>query len=723
MRRGPLLVCAALLALGIAGPPARAAEPHRLQEEISIPAPPPGKNTPLQNACGIAVDQSGRIFASSYYDHAVYVFGPRGSEGREIEAKIALKEPPVAPNGKSVGGPCDLALDSAGNLYVNNWHYDVVKLPRLTQSPPSFGPGTVIDSNGSTGVAFDPGSGHVLVDDRAYLAEYETSGAPVLEGGDPVRIGLGSLGSGYGVAVSSFLGAPGLPATAGRVYVADAADGTVKSYDPSGNPAVPVQVIDGGGTPRLGFTRLVDSDLAVDPVDGHLYVVDNLEPFFAEPEAVVYEFSSLGHYRATVPGNAENGRPAEIVDGEPSAIAIFDHDVYLTSGNYFADNDEPEHRGSQLRVYGPTASVETRILEVRKTGAGSGTVFSSSPAGLGCGVSCEGEFELGRIVVLDAVAAAHSRFLGWTGCTPLASPSQCSLGLAGNRQVSAEFEPVPPRHLTVLRSGNGTVASAPAGIDCGATCDADFDEAAAVTLTASPASGGKLDHWNGCDSNPSPEQCRVMIDAPRQVEAVFAPSPQPPASPPIAPGQRILSVLATGSGAAAGTVTSAPAGIDCGPTCARHYPEGTAVTLVAHPAPGSRLLGWGGCDSSAGDRCAVALGADKTVVVTFGPGSPGSLKPRGVAVRGAAATLRLSVPAAGTLSAFAPGLRPASALPLAAGRASLALHLNGVGRRALVRAGRRGLAVRVALALAPFDGGDIVRARKTVVFGGRRGRR
>src|SRR5207244_10398538 len=53
-----------------------------------------------------------------------------------------------------------------------------------------------------------------------------------------------------------------------------------------------------------------------------------------------------------------------------------------------------------------------------------------------------------------------------------------------------------------------------------------------------------------------------------------------------------LTVSKAGTGA--GTVTSSPAGITCGATCAASFTSGTAVTLTAAPAAGSTFTGWSG---------------------------------------------------------------------------------------------------------------------------------
>jgi DNA-binding beta-propeller fold protein YncE len=543
-----LLALAAMTVLA----PSAGALVRPLEGEISVRPPAPPGTPPLKDACGVAVDPSGRTFVSSYYGHAIYVFNAK----REYEGNFPIPQPLLPPAAKVPGGPCDLALDAAGNLYVNRWHYDVIRLARLDPGPTGFGPGVVIDANEPTSVTFDPAGKHVFVDDRTYVAEYDSTGAPVLEGGEPVRIGLGSLGDGYGMAVSGFVGDADYTSTAGLLYVADAADNTVKVFDPA-HPANPPQVIDGGGTPQLGFSHLADSDVAVDPVDGHVFVVDNLSPGTELPEAVVDEFSPLGHYRGPVPPSAESGGGSGLIDGEPTAVAISEHHVFVTSGNYFSDEDGLTHRDSQVLVFGATPKVETRLLEASKTGAGAGTVFSSSPGGLGCGTACVGEFTLGTTVVLNAVPGPHSRLAGWTGCAEVLAgqPPQCEVRMGEDHEVGAEFEPVGQHQLTVAKvgSGAGTVASDPARIDCGVACGGEFDEGSTVTLTATASQHSAFAGWSGCDSETSASGCTVAMGVDHAVTARFEAVAEPPSDrrPPLRPSIESLAGGIFGPGPAA----------------------------------------------------------------------------------------------------------------------------------------------------------------------------
>jgi hypothetical protein len=75
-----------------------------------------------------------------------------------------------------------------------------------------------------------------------------------------------------------------------------------------------------------------------------------------------------------------------------------------------------------------------------------------------------------------------------------------------------------------------------------------------------------------------------------------------------------LTVIKTGTGT--GTVTSNPAGINCGTDCSESYNSGTVVTLTANPASGSTFTGWSGACSGAG-ACQVTMTAAQSVTASF----------------------------------------------------------------------------------------------------------
>ncbi|UZR27706.1 InlB B-repeat-containing protein [Methylococcus mesophilus] len=133
--------------------------------------------------------------------------------------------------------------------------------------------------------------------------------------------------------------------------------------------------------------------------------------------------------------------------------------------------------------------------------------------------------------------------------------------------------------LTVTNAGGGTVASNPAGIDCGSACGADFKAGSSVTLTAVPAAGYAFSGWSGCDSSVG-ATCQVTMNQAKAVTASFVS---------VTPTYN-LSVVKNGKG----KVTSAPAGVDCGPTCQGSFAQGSVVTLTATAAPKYLFLGWSG---------------------------------------------------------------------------------------------------------------------------------
>jgi Ca2+-binding RTX toxin-like protein len=90
------------------------------------------------------------------------------------------------------------------------------------------------------------------------------------------------------------------------------------------------------------------------------------------------------------------------------------------------------------------------------------------------------------------------------------------------------FGTPPNRHaLSVSKTGDGSVVSAPAGIVCGVTCAAEYDEGTAVALTPAPNPGWSFAGWEGACSGIG--ACVVSMDGPRGVVAHFNPPPPTPA--------------------------------------------------------------------------------------------------------------------------------------------------------------------------------------------------
>ena len=206
-------------------------------------------------------------------------------------------------------------------------------------------------------------------------------------------------------------------------------------------------------------------------------------------------------------------------------------------------------------------------LTVNVSGGGSVT---SAPAGIDCGLDCVQDYGDGTLVTLSETPASGFEFAGWSG--DCAGTGACSVTMDQARSVTATFTPI-QRALSVNVVGSGSVTSSPVGIDCGLDCGQDYDDGTVVTLSQTPASGFEFAGWSGdCTGTGA---CSVTMDAAKSVTATFTPI------------QRTLTTNVVGSG----SVTSSPAGIDCGLDCAQDYDHGTVVTLSQTPATRFRVRG------------------------------------------------------------------------------------------------------------------------------------
>ncbi|MDD2769642.1 MAG: beta-1,3-glucanase family protein [Methylococcus sp.] len=197
-----------------------------------------------------------------------------------------------------------------------------------------------------------------------------------------------------------------------------------------------------------------------------------------------------------------------------------------------------------------------------------------------------------------------------------------------------------------VNSNDVSVTSLPYGIDCGTTCEGNFDEGTAVYLTATPIADFIFDGWMNCDLVIKKDQrCMMSMSAAKAVTAFFrrrpathptpaptliptpaptvAPTPEPTAtpaptaaptpSPTPSANQAALNVVTVGEG----TVSSSSGGINCGSVCSATFDVGSTVTLTAVPADGYKFKRWIGAGCKGKKPCTIELSQSKTVKAKF----------------------------------------------------------------------------------------------------------
>ncbi len=146
-----------------------------------------------------------------------------------------------------------------------------------------------------------------------------------------------------------------------------------------------------------------------------------------------------------------------------------------------------------------------------------GLTLNFSGTGTGVGIIdeydliCDGFFSTPCFVPLprnetftiQPFADSGSTFVGWSGeCTGI---TPCVVTMDDFKTVEAEFLQIGnPVTLTVVKNLENphlgvTVTSDPAGISCGNSCQAEFEENDVVTLSAQAEPGALIDGWQNCD--------------------------------------------------------------------------------------------------------------------------------------------------------------------------------------------------------------------------------
>ena len=268
---------------------------------------------------------------------------------------------------------------------------------------------------------------------------------------------------------------------------------------------------------------------------------------------------------------------------------------------------------SRSHIWEVTSGVPNNYsLSISKSGIG---IVTSSPAGINCGSTCSASYAAGTQVTLTAQPASGSSFAGWGGAC--SGTGSCTVSMSSALSVTATFNVTATNRLVTLSksgTGTGSVSSNPSGLSCAEGCasaSSSFASTSAVTLTAQAASGSAFAGWSGACSGTS-NSCTIPPGtSSANVTAQFNST---------AVQNYTLSVSRQGTGS--GTVTSSPAGINCGSTCSASYAAGTQVTLTAQPASGSSFAGWGGACSGTGS-CSVSMASARSVTASFNSSSGG----------------------------------------------------------------------------------------------------
>jgi hypothetical protein len=241
---------------------------------------------------------------------------------------------------------------------------------------------------------------------------------------------------------------------------------------------------------------------------------------------------------------------------------------------------------------------------VTVTVTGPGTV-TSMPAGINCPSSaCNADFPARTLVTLTAAAATSDAFNGWSGdCSGLSST--CTLNMNGAKSVGAQFVDHFTLSTTFTGSGSAVLTSSPAGINCGATCSAQFPVGTAVTLTISPAASTYLVNWgvSGCQNYMT--ACQLTMNSNVSDAITLALNPT-------------LTIAVHGQGSV-GASAAGSSNSSCASSCIYPFAPGSAVQLAAAAAPGAYFSSWAGACGGAITGCTVVMNASQSVTANFVP--------------------------------------------------------------------------------------------------------
>jgi hypothetical protein len=165
------------------------------------------------------------------------------------------------------------------------------------------------------------------------------------------------------------------------------------------------------------------------------------------------------------------------------------------------------------------------------------------------------------------------------GCTTAAVNTSVTLTAGTDRSFSAQdpvdFEYVSPEHLTVAKSGTGTgtIVSAPAGIQCGATCERNFGLGQELFLSVELGPNTELRGWSVGPCSGQGNPCHLTMPPSDTTITALLVDTTPTLPPPPTPVGTMAATAGPTGGATSIPSHAASAGATAAPTTPETSPE------------------------------------------------------------------------------------------------------------------------------------------------------
>ena len=592
----------------------------------------------LNSPSAVAVDSAGNLYITDHLNYRIRKVDTGGTITTVAgNGTGGYNGDGIAATSAELYYPFDVALDSAGNLYIaDQGNQRVRKVNSSGTITTVAGTGTAGyngDNTPATGAQLNEPTG-VAVDiaGNLYTADYGNNRVRKVDTTGTITTVAGNGTAGFNgdniAATSAELNAPTGVAvdSAGNVYIAELFGQRIRKVNTSGI----ISTVAGTGTAGYNGDNIPATSAEIDnpykvalDAAGDLYITDYANQRIRKVDTSGTITTVVGN--GTAGYNGDNGTATSAELNSPIGVAV-DGAGKL----YVADYNNSRIRNVDVTIsalsFGPVPENQTsstQSVAVSDVGTAqlnfNSFVVSSNFISQEVGNECSASLSLGATCEVGVAFAPTQPGDPLTGSLTIgddAFNSPQSVSLTGNStsQVS----------ITVNGTGSGTVefddadCSGTAGADTG-HCSETYDAGSTVQLTAVTDEGSTFAGWGGACANYSTNPtCTVTLNSDSNVIATFNLTSQP---------TEPLTVSLVGTGTGTVTDTSEVTNISCTETkgtaptgtCMANPNYGSTVVLTANPGgDGSTFAGWTG-DCSGTGTCTLQMTAAHALTANFVP--------------------------------------------------------------------------------------------------------